>query len=201
MFRWPRPTNGATSRLARPKSTPNGTAWCSTAAWPKLPGSTCAKARRFMWKAASAPANGPTSKAGKTATAPRFAWTRCRCWVAAKAWAALAEMTTATARPAAAMRPVLQPLPPRRATHQLHLRLRTAGLAISTTIFHSEATAQRSRQANKKRTPWGAFFHGNRHKQQPFMVVYANSPHLCSHITAEEYAVSDPDKFCRGGST
>ena len=41
-----------------------------------------AKARRFMWKAASAPANGPTSKAGKTATAPKSASIRCKCWAA-----------------------------------------------------------------------------------------------------------------------
>ena len=52
-------------QLAKCARSPNGTALCSTAAWLKLPVSTCAKVRRSTWKAACARASGPISPARK----------------------------------------------------------------------------------------------------------------------------------------
>ena len=79
----PPPTNGATKPPARTAKPPNGTAWCSTAAWQKLPPSTCAKAHWPTSRAASARANGLTRKPAKSATPPKSAPTPCKCSAAA----------------------------------------------------------------------------------------------------------------------
>src|SRR6218665_2225987 len=83
----PPPTSGKTSRPVKGRKPPSGTAWSFAIVWRKSPASTCAKARRCIWKAVCAPANGPTRAAWKS-SAPKSTPIPCRCSAAARAWGA-----------------------------------------------------------------------------------------------------------------